>query len=155
MHRDVTLKQLRVVTAVCAFSLSIAPVNAEDQFLVDEGKAYAEIIISAAPARSRRLSCEPTWRISLARGFQSESSLPLMLRFKIYVGERPHASKLGVNADRIERVRNQVSFQALHESHESISSDSPRTSSNRASRPSSTASSPIRSRSASLAMRCI
>jgi hypothetical protein len=30
------MKQLRIVTAVCAFSLSIAQVNAEDQFLVDE-----------------------------------------------------------------------------------------------------------------------
>ena len=46
MPRDITMKQLRIVTVVCAFSLSIAQVNAEDQFLVDEGKAYAEIIIS-------------------------------------------------------------------------------------------------------------
>jgi len=51
MPRDITMKQLRIVTAVCAFSLSIAQVNAEDQFLVDEGKAYAEIIISESPAR--------------------------------------------------------------------------------------------------------
>ena len=32
-------------------SLSIVQVEAEDQFLVDEGKAYAEIIISESPAR--------------------------------------------------------------------------------------------------------
>jgi hypothetical protein len=31
-------------------------VKAEDQFLVDEGKAYAEIIISESPARSTRLA---------------------------------------------------------------------------------------------------
>jgi hypothetical protein len=37
MPQDVTMKQLRIVTAVCAFSLSIAQVNAEDQLLVDEG----------------------------------------------------------------------------------------------------------------------
>ena len=50
MLRDVTMKQLlRTVTAVCAFSLSMAQVKAEDQFLVDEGKAYAEIIISESP----------------------------------------------------------------------------------------------------------
>ena len=56
MPRDITMKQLRIVTVVCAFSLSIAQVNAEDQFLVDEGKAYAEIIISESPARSTRLA---------------------------------------------------------------------------------------------------
>jgi hypothetical protein len=60
------MKQLRIVTAVFAFSLSIAQVNAEDRFLVDEGKAYAEIIISESPAR----------------GFQSEPSLPPMFRFR-------------------------------------------------------------------------
>ena len=51
MPRDITVKQIRIVTAVCAFSLSMAQVNAEDQFLVGEGKAYAEIIISESPAR--------------------------------------------------------------------------------------------------------
>jgi hypothetical protein len=55
MPRDITMNQLRIVTAVCAFSLSIAQVNAEGQFLVHEGKAYAEIIISESPARSTRL----------------------------------------------------------------------------------------------------
>jgi hypothetical protein len=56
MPRDITMKQLRIVTAVCAFSLSMAQVKAEDRFLVDEGKAYAEIIISESPARSTRLA---------------------------------------------------------------------------------------------------
>jgi hypothetical protein len=50
------MKQLRIATAVCAFSLSIAQVNAEDRFLVDEGKAYAEIIISESKARSTWLA---------------------------------------------------------------------------------------------------
>jgi hypothetical protein len=45
------MKQLRIVTAVCAVSLSIALVNAEDQFLFNEGKAYAEIIIGESSAR--------------------------------------------------------------------------------------------------------
>ncbi|NQV25518.1 MAG: hypothetical protein HQ518_14255 [Rhodopirellula sp.] len=45
-----------MVTAVCAISLSIAQVKAEDQFLVDEGKAYAEIGISESPTRSARLA---------------------------------------------------------------------------------------------------
>ena len=51
MPRDITMKPFRIVTAVCAFSLSIAQVNAEDRFLVDEGKAYAEIIVSESPTR--------------------------------------------------------------------------------------------------------
>jgi hypothetical protein len=41
MPQDITMKQFRILTAVCAFSLSIAQVNPEDQFLVDEGKVYA------------------------------------------------------------------------------------------------------------------
>ena len=66
LPRDITMKQLRIVAAVCAFSLSMAQVKAEDQFLVDEGKANAGIIISESPAR----------------GFQSEPSLPPMYRFR-------------------------------------------------------------------------
>ena len=50
------MKQLRIVAAVCAFSLCLAQVNAKDRFLVDDGKAYAEIIISEFPARSTRLA---------------------------------------------------------------------------------------------------
>lgn len=45
------MKQLRIVTAMCAFNLSIAQVKAEDRFLVDDGTAYAEIIISESPMR--------------------------------------------------------------------------------------------------------
>jgi len=56
MPRDITVKQLRIVTAVCTFSLCIAQVKAEEQFLVDEGKAYAEIIISESPAHSTWLA---------------------------------------------------------------------------------------------------
>lgn len=54
MPRDITMKQFRISAAVCAFSLSVAQVNAEDQFLVDGGKAYAENIISEFPPRSTR-----------------------------------------------------------------------------------------------------
>ncbi|MGZ0173729.1 MAG: hypothetical protein ACKVHE_29790 [Planctomycetales bacterium] len=45
------MKQLRIVTAVCTLSLSMAQVKAEDQFLGGDGKANAEIIISESPAR--------------------------------------------------------------------------------------------------------
>jgi hypothetical protein len=46
MPRVVTMKQLRIFTVVCAFSLSMAQVKAEDQFLVDDGKAYAAFTMS-------------------------------------------------------------------------------------------------------------
>ena len=72
MPRDVTMKQLRIVTAVCAFSIFIAQVNAGDRFLVDEGKAYAEIIISEAPARLAAAETQTTLRRSPAGGFQSK-----------------------------------------------------------------------------------
>jgi len=51
MLRDIHMKPLRIVTADCACSLSIAHVKAEEQFLVDEGTAHAEIIISESPTR--------------------------------------------------------------------------------------------------------
>jgi len=105
MPRDITMKQFRIVTAVCAFSLSIAQVNAEDRFLVDEGKAYAEIIISESPARSTRLAAAELQtyvaKISGARlpiRVEPSADVPV----QIYVGESPHAAKLGVTADRLE-----------------------------------------------------
>ena len=54
MPRNITMRQFQIFTAVYAFSFSIEQVKAEDRFLVDEGKAYAEIIISESPARSTR-----------------------------------------------------------------------------------------------------
>ncbi|MGZ0167564.1 MAG: DUF4838 domain-containing protein, partial [Planctomycetales bacterium] len=103
--RDITMKQVRIVTAVCAFSLSIAQANAEDRFLVDEGKAYAEIIISESPARSTRLAAAELQtyvaKISGARlPIRVEPSVDVPVQ--IYVGESPHAAKLGVTADRLE-----------------------------------------------------
>ena len=106
MPRDVTMKQLlRTVIAVCAFSLSMAQVKAEDQFLVDEGKAYAEIIISESPVRSTRLAAAELQtyvsKISGAR-FPVRAEPSVDVPVQIYVGESPHAAKLGVTADRLE-----------------------------------------------------
>ena len=105
MPRDITMKPFRIVTAVCAFSLSIAQVNAEDRFLVDEGKAYAEIIISESPARSTRLAATELQtcvaKISGVRlPIRTEPSVNVPVQ--IYTGESPHAAKLGVTADRLE-----------------------------------------------------
>ncbi len=99
------MKQLRIVAAVCAFSLSIAQVNGEDQFLVEKGKANAEIIISESPARSTRLAAAELQtyvaKISGARlPIRAEPSVDVLVQ--IYVGESPHAAKLGVTADRLE-----------------------------------------------------
>jgi len=105
MFRDITMRQLHIVTAVCAFSLSIAQVKAEDRFLVDEGKVYAEIIISESPARSTRLAAAELQtyiaKISSARlriRVEPSADVPV----QIYVGESTHAAKLGVTADRLE-----------------------------------------------------
>ncbi len=96
------MRQFRIVTTVCAFSLSIAQVNAEDRFLVDEGKAYAEIIISESPTRLAAAELQTcVAKISGAR-------LPIRVEpfvdvpVQIYVGESPYAAKLGVTADRLE-----------------------------------------------------
>jgi hypothetical protein len=76
----------------------MAQVKAEDQFLVDEGKAYAEIIIRESPARSTRLAAAELQtyvaEISGARlPISAEPSADVPVQ--IYVGESPHAAKLG------------------------------------------------------------
>jgi hypothetical protein len=55
----ITLKHLQIVTLVCAFSLSIVPVKAEDQFLLADGKTFTDIIISEPPASSTFLAADP------------------------------------------------------------------------------------------------
>lgn len=43
----------------------MAQAKAEDRFLVDEGKAFAEIIIRDSPANSTRLAAaEPLFRVT-------------------------------------------------------------------------------------------
>ena len=91
------MKQLRIVTAVCAFSLCIALVNAECRLLVDEGKAYAEIIISESSARSKRLAAAElqTYVAKISGGrlpIRAECSVDVPVQ--IYVGESKHAAKL-------------------------------------------------------------
>ena len=89
------MTQLRIVAAVCAFSLFIAQAKAEDQFPVDKGKAYAEIIISESPARSTRLAAAELQtyvaKISGARlPIRAEPSADVPVQ--IYAGESPHAA---------------------------------------------------------------
>jgi hypothetical protein len=96
MPRDINVKQFRIIAAVCAFSLSIAQVKAEDPFLVDEGKANAEIIISESPARSTRFAAAELQtyvaKISGARlpiRVEPSADVPV----QIYVGESPHVAR--------------------------------------------------------------
>jgi hypothetical protein len=99
------MNQFRIVTAVCTFSLSIAQVKAEDQFLVDEGTASAENIISESPGRSTRLAAT---ELETHVAKISDAQLPIRVKpsidvpVQIYFGESPHAAKLGVTADRLE-----------------------------------------------------
>ena len=107
------MKQIRIVTAVCAFSPSMAQVRAEDRFLVDEGKAYAEIIITESPARSTRLAAA---ELQTCIAKISGASLPIRVEpsadvpVQIYTGESPHAAKLGVTADRLEHGAYRIAF---------------------------------------------
>jgi len=89
------MKQLRILSVVCPFSLSIGQVNDEDRFLVDEGKACAEMIISEAPARSTRLAAAELQtyvaKISGARvPIRAEPSADVPVQ--IYTGESRHAA---------------------------------------------------------------
>jgi tetratricopeptide (TPR) repeat protein len=87
--------------------LSIAPAaaHAADPFLVENGESRAEIIIAESPARSTRLAAAELQtyvaKISGARlPIRAEPSVDVPVQ--IYVGESPHAAKLGVTADRLE-----------------------------------------------------
>jgi hypothetical protein len=77
-------------------------VDAEDQFLVNDGKAYAEIIISESP--TRLAAAELQTYVAKISGAQLpiETKPSADVPVQIYVGESPHAAKLGVTADRLE-----------------------------------------------------
>ena len=99
------MKLFRICTVVFAFSLSIEQVHAEDQFLVDDGKANAEIIISESPARSTRLAAaELQTYVAKISGAQLpiETTPSADVAVQIYIGESPHAAKLDVTADGLE-----------------------------------------------------
>ena len=87
--------------------LSIAPAaaHAADPFLVENGESRAEIIIAESPARSTRLAAAELQtyvaKISGARlPIRAEPSADVPVQ--IYVGESPHAAKLGNTADRLQ-----------------------------------------------------
>jgi hypothetical protein len=88
---------------VLAFAPAAA--HAADAFLVENGESRAEIIISESPARSTRLAVADlqTYVAKI-----SGAKLPITTKpsadvaVQIYIGESPHAAKLGVTADGLE-----------------------------------------------------
>jgi hypothetical protein len=77
----------------------MAQVKAEDQLLVDDGKAYAEIIVSESPARSTRLAAAELQtcvvKLSGARlPIRVDSSVDVSVQ--IYTGESRHAASLRI-----------------------------------------------------------
>ncbi len=87
--------------------LSFAPAaaHAADPFLVENGESRAEIIIAESPARSTRLAAaELQTYVAKISGAQLpiETKPSADVAVQIYVGESPHAAKLGVNVDGLE-----------------------------------------------------
>ena len=101
MPQDVTMKQPRNHISSATIELLMKDFgrreNAEDRFLVDKGRAYAEIIISESPARSTRLAAAEL-QIYVAK--ICGAGLPIRVEpsadvpVQIYVGESTHSASL-------------------------------------------------------------
>jgi hypothetical protein len=82
-----------------------AAAHAAAPFLVENGESRAEIIIAESPARSTRLAAADLQTyIAKISGAQLpiETKPSADIEVQIYVGESPHAAKLGVTADGLE-----------------------------------------------------
>ncbi len=88
-----------------ALSFAPAAAHAAAPFLVENGESRAEIIIAESPARSTRLAAADL-QTYLAK--ISGAKLPIKTKpsadvpVQIYVGESPHAAKLGLTSDGLE-----------------------------------------------------
>ncbi|MDB4749444.1 DUF4838 domain-containing protein [Rubripirellula sp.] len=105
IERDMILRQIFIVAAVCVFCLSSVQVNAKGALIVDEGDACAEIIISETAPRSTRLAAaELQTYVAKISGAQlpirnePSSDAPV----QIYVGESRHLKNLGITAEGLE-----------------------------------------------------
>ena len=98
---------MKVHLCLWLIGLSIAPVaaHAAVPFLVEKGESRAEIIIAESPARSTRLAAAEL-QTNVAK--ISGARLPIKTKpsadvpVQIYVGESPHAAKLGITSDGLE-----------------------------------------------------
>jgi tetratricopeptide (TPR) repeat protein len=101
MTKAAFMRNLLLLWFIC---LSIAPAaaHAAVPFLVENGESRAEIIIAESPARSTRLAAADlqTYVAKI-----SGAKLPIKTKpsadvpVQIYVGESPHAAKLGVTSE--------------------------------------------------------
>jgi hypothetical protein len=98
---------MKIHLPLLLIGLSFAPAaaHAADPFLVENGESRAEIIIAESPARSTRLAAaELQTNVAKISGAQ----LPIKTKpsadvpVQIYIGESPHAAKLGVTSDGLE-----------------------------------------------------
>ncbi len=98
---------MKIYLHLWLIGLAFAPAAAQaaDSFLVESGESRAEIIIAESPARSTRLAAA-----DLQTYVEKISGAKLPIRTKpsadvpvqIYVGESPHAAKLGVTSEGLE-----------------------------------------------------
>ncbi|NOY01010.1 MAG: DUF4838 domain-containing protein, partial [Verrucomicrobia bacterium] len=99
------IKKLQVIfPLVMCFVLSLASVIAET-FIVENGKANAEIVIAKDPPRSTHLAAqelqtyvEKITGAKLAIVSEPASEMPV----KLYVGQSPHTEKLGITSKGLE-----------------------------------------------------
>lgn len=99
------LRQIFIFTTICVFCLSHVQVNAKGAFIVDEGVACAEIVISDTASRSTRLAAaELQTYIAKVSGAQLpiRNETSAVVSVQIYVGESSQLKKLGVTADGLE-----------------------------------------------------
>ena len=88
-----------------AFVIFLPAIAEAESLLVQNGESRAEIIIAESPARSTRLAAA---ELQTYVAKISGTRLPIRIepsakvRIQIYIGESPHAAKLGVTADGLE-----------------------------------------------------
>ena len=97
--------KIRLRLWLIALSVAPAATHAADLFLVENGESRAEIIIAESPARSTRLAAaELQTYVAKISGAQLpiETKPSADVAVQIYVGQSPHAAKLGVTAEGLE-----------------------------------------------------
>jgi len=91
-----------ILMAVCALGLLLPPSASAEPFLVENGEARAELIISETPTRTQRLAAR---ELQTTLKKISGAELPIVSEpsgdfpVKLYVGASSHTDGLGVWAD--------------------------------------------------------
>jgi len=102
MAREIIMSMFRIVTTVCALSLSMAQVTSADSYLVENDRPRAEIVINGTPTRTQRVAARELQtylkKISGAElriGSEPSRDFPV----KLYVGASSYTEGLGLTAD--------------------------------------------------------